>query len=79
MDNQALGSDENTKVLGGRLFPGFEVMSQWKDDPSDPTTNHTLIRFYTTDSHGKADRTGHRRQNLRRPAQLIPLNIYRRK
>ena len=46
-----VGSGENTKVSGGpvssELFPGWEVMSQWEDDPTDPRTHRTLVRFYT--------------------------------
>jgi hypothetical protein len=53
MDNQMLGSDENTKLLGGRLFPGFEVMSHWEDDSVDPMTHRTLVRFYLADSEGR--------------------------
>ena len=47
------GSDENTKVLGGRLFPGCEVMSHWEDDCPGPMTHRTLVRFYLADSEGR--------------------------
>jgi hypothetical protein len=53
MDSQTQGSDENTNVLGGRLFPGFEVMFQWEDDSAGPMTHRTLVRFYLTDSDGR--------------------------
>jgi hypothetical protein len=53
MDNQMPASDENTKVLGGRLFQGFEVMSQWEDDSAGPMTHRTLVRFYLADCRGR--------------------------